>query len=348
MLLSGIPFISCSKEEMCERVPIRWEVTSADDMNDGPDTKALIDSYIDLRDACIQDEDGAEKIGVFGSYSLDGSTVAVFDDVDLWWWTKEGGNPFNDELGDQSYWNYEGEGKYWEENADYRFRAYFPKSKVTLQPGSGVDRFLVVYDTQVSQFDMMVASRSLKSASENPVKLQFCHTLAALRFDFQFVEEGITDKLTACWLENATSDGFYTSSTLNYEDSILWPVSTPNPIGSKIYYWEPVNPLAIEGDKASVAYSSFAYTGVGGQYVGNDGWVLAIPQTLKGPESLKLCFRTETGGNEVFRVGLPSGEIVAGSRYTFHVKVSSTGVDLKLTITDWNERKSSHYIDLND
>lgn len=323
---------------------ILWDIVS----EDTPDTKALVNSYVTLRDACTQDDDGAEKIGLWGSYTLDGTTESIFSDDDLWWWEKEDGNPFNDVLGNPSMWNYEGEGRRWVTGADYVFRAYFPKSMITLQPGSDVDRFLVVYDTQVSQFDMMVASRTLKAGAENPVKLVFGHALSAIKFDFQFVEDGVKDKLTACWLENAGSGGFYTGSTLNYESSIVWPASTPYPAGSRMYYWEPALPLQISSGSASVAYSSFAPAGSGGLYTGNEGWVLMIPQRLNGPDALKLCFKTETGGESVFSVGLPEKELEAGYRYTFHIKISSTSIDLALTIADWNERKSSHQIDLNE
>lgn len=340
-------FVSCSVpvlETPPEQDLILWDITSADI----PDTKALVNSYVTLRNACTQDEDGAEKIGLWGSYALDGATETIFSDADLWWWEKEDGNPFDDVLGNPSMWNYEGEGKRWVTGADYVFRAYFPKSMVTLQPGSDMDRFLVVYDTQVSQFDMMVASRELKAGSENPVKLIFGHALSAIRFDFQFVEEGVKDNLIACWLENAESGGFYTSSTLNYEESVVWPSSTPYPVGNRMYYWEPSEPLLIESGTAATAYASSAPAGSGDIYTGNEGWVLAIPQKMHGPAALKLCFRTSTGGNTVFSVGLPEGNLEAGSRYTFHIKISSTSIDLDLTIADWNERKSSHYIDMNE
>lgn len=349
LLLSALLFVACSKEDLPRKPKaIGWDISSEDRLMDAPDSKALINSYINLRDACTQNEDGAEKIGIFGSYTLDGTTETVFNNIDLWWWEKEDGNPYDDQLGDPSRWNYEGEGKHWVDNASYVFRGYFPKSKITLQPGSNSNKLLIVYDTQASQFDMMVAARELESGEENPVKLIFKHTLSAIKFDFQFTESGITDKLTACWLENTASDGFYTGSTLNYGNAIFWPGSTPNPVGSRIYYWEPANPMTIESNEATTAYSTFALSNKGGIYTDNDGWVLVIPQTMKGPNSLKLCFKTDTGGDEVFQVGLPATVLEAGSRYTFHIKMSATNIDLKLTITDWNERKSSHHIDFNE
>lgn len=329
---------------------IGWNIAVEDALDgSGHATKALIESYSDLKEACTEIENHeAEKIGLMGNCTSEGKTEVAFDNVDLWWWVKEDGNPFQDYLGDESNWNYSGDNVLWTDEADYTFKAYFPKSKVELQPGSDAEKLLIVYDTQVSQFDMMVASRSLKSGEENPVKLIFNHALAAVRFDFQFIETGGSDRLTACWLENAGTGGFYTSSTLNYDTSINWPASTPDPVGNRMYYWKPTYPLFVESAKASTAYSSSASAGSGSQYTGNDGWILVIPQTLNGPDALKLCFMTDMGGEEVFSVGLPSKELEAGNRYAFHIKITSTSIDLALTITDWNERKSSHQIDLNE
>lgn len=358
LLLSVHLFYSCSVgnislENSTEEenwVPIAWNIISADETRDSastPKTRALVNTYAQLRNLCTQDEDGSEKIGLYGSYTLDNRTVAIFENADLWWWAKENGNPFNDVLGNRSLWNYEGESRHWQDGADYSFRAYFPKSKVVLQPGSDVNNFLVVYDTQVSQYDLMVASRSLKAGAENPVQLLFQHTLAAVMIDFQFSTGGVSDKLTACWFENAQSNGLYTSSTLNYGTSINWPNSTSIPVGTRMYYWEPTIPMHIDSGSAVAAYSTNASPGNGMVYSNNEGWLLMIPQEIKGTESLKFCFKTTTGGEEVYRVGIPETELKAGYRYTFHIKISSTDIELKLTIKEWNELKSSYEIDLN-
>ena len=216
MLLSLLAFcFSCTKESLSTSANggndeigsvIVWNVYSVDNSigNNNPNTRALVEDYTDLRNACTASELYAgEKIGVYGAYTLDGKSEVIFDNTQLWWWEKENGNSYMDVLGNQSFWNYEGENRYWVKDANYDFRAYFPMSRVTLQPGSGANKFLIVYDTQVSQFDLMVASRSIKSREENPVQLLFDHALAAVSFDFQFVSEGVSDELTACWLENA-------------------------------------------------------------------------------------------------------------------------------------------------
>ena len=329
---------------------IGWNVTATDHAEGlDPVTRALIETYDDLRNACTPDESQeSEKIGLLGNYTLQGQTKVVFDNTDLWWWEKEDGNPYLDYLANESYWNYSGDDVYWTDNADYTFKAYFPKSKVQLQPGSGADKLLIVYDTEMSQFDLLVTHKTMKAKSENPVNLVMKNALAALRFDFQFVESGVNDQLLCCWFENNLSNGLYTSSTLNFENEIVWPQSTPNPAGSPFYYWEPEEPMQIISSSASVAYSTPAAETNGRIYTENSGWLLIIPQSSSAAGAAKLCFKTATGGNTVYSIDLPAFDLKAGHRYTYHVKLTSTGIELSLTIADWNERKSSYEIDFNE
>lgn len=349
---------SCSKvvinndslSDMSHSDIIGWNVipeTNSEGLD--PISRALIENYDDLRNACTPYESQeAEKIGLLGNYTLEGQTKIVFDNSELWWWEKEDGNPFYDYLHNESYWNYAGDNVRWTNNADYKFKAYFPKSKVKLQPGSGADKLLIVYDTELSQYDLLVAHRALKAKSENPVGLLMKNALSALKFDFQCVETGVTDQLLSCWLENVSVNGFYTSSTLNFEENVVWPQSTPNPVGTPFYYWEPDEPLDIISNKATVAYSTPASESKGNVYANNSGWILIIPQSSQNSGSVKLCFKTSTGGSAVYSINLPAYTFKAGHRYTYHVKITSTGIDMSLTIADWNERKSSYEIDFNE
>lgn len=355
MMLSGfILSLSCTRTENPGRVmtdnenlPIKWDVQISEEFRTIP-SKALVEDYYALRNACTSTEEhSAEKIGIFGSYILDGNRTVVFEDTDLWWWNKEDGNPFDDSIGEPSMWNYDGEDVYWVEGATYTFKAYFPKSKVVLEPGSNSELLLTVYDSQSSQFDLMTTGKTTDSTGENPVPLIFRHTLAALKFNFKFKSEGITDNLTELWLENIAENGLYTRATLNFGDDINWPRSTPDPIGSRMYLWKPSSPLQIRSDEYVAAYSTSAISGVGNQYTENGGWLLVIPQSCQGPETLNLCFRTSTGGEATYRVGLPVMEFLPGKRYTFNINISSTQIDLELGIADWNERESSHEIDFN-
>ena len=329
---------------------IGWNIYTEDHTDKfGPETRALVDDYSSLKNACTQTEyREAEKIGLLGKFTLVGSSSIVFDNVDLWWWLKEDGNPYIDQEGDNSCWNYPGTNVYWTDNAEYTFKAYYPKSKVQLQPGSNADKLLAVYDTETSQYDFMLANKKLGAYEENPITLTMQHALAALKFDFQFVDDDVTDELLACWLENHDDDGFYTSSTLNYSNGIVWPKSTATSVGTAVYYWEPYVPLVITGDSPAEAYSTAAATGRGQIYTENSGWLLVIPQSSDVAGCLKLCFRTSTGGNTIYRVDLPAYEFLAGNRYTYHIKMTSTNIEVGLTIASWNERKSSYEIDFND
>ena len=96
----------------------------------------------------------------------------------------------------------------------------------------------------------------------------------------------------------------------------------------------------------ATAYNSSAAEGSGQVYTGNNGWLLVIPQVI-GPETVQLCFKTRTGGDVVYRATIPATELQPGKRYTYLVKISSTQIELKLAIADWNERDSSYEIDFN-
>mgnify|MGYP002518727257 CR=1 FL=1 len=94
--------------------------------------------------------------------------------------------------------------------------------------------------------------------------------------------------------------------------------------------------------------SDIADTDERARYDIDDGWVLIIPQASQNAGTVKLCFKTARGGNTVYSIDLPAYEFKAGYRYKYHVKLTSTGVELSLTIADWNERKSSYEIDFNE
>lgn len=353
ILIFSIFFCSCSEDiitsEHDAKNVIGWNV-SAGDIASGalPNTRALMNDYLSLKDACSSKEyRDAEKIGLYGKYILDGSSSVIFNNADLWWWVKEQEYIFKDETGDDSHWNYIGDNIYWIGGAEYTFKSYFPKSKVQLQPGSDSDRILATYDTENEQFDMLVAHKKINAGEENPVKLIMKHALAAVKFDFQFSSEGVTDNLIACWLENTTSNGFFTSSTLNFTEDIIWPNSTPAPAGTRFYYWEPYNAVAITSTSTASAYLASAPEGKGAEFTTNEGWILVIPQSSELEGNVKLCFKTSTGGNTVYSAALPAYNFLPGNRYNYHVKISATEINLGLTISDWNERKSSHEIDFN-
>ena len=350
LLILILVISSCNKGEL-EQVHsdvIGWSVLASSAASSQPSSKALINDYNQLKDACNEHTGGVpQKIGLFGSCSINGASELVFDNEDLWWWAKDEGNPFKDYEGNDSNWNYPGENKNWKDDADYVFKAYFPKGEVDLHPSSDAKKLLIMYDASKQQYDLLVAHKGIKARAENPVVLQMDHPLAALKFDLTIVESAAEDYLVCCWLENILDGGIYTSSTLNYTNEMVWPQSTPVGVGIPMYYWEPYNPVKITSTDNVVAYYSAAENDKGALYTHNDGWILLIPQQCKGPEYVRFCFRTSRGGSKVYSVGLPVTEFLCGYRYSYHVKMSAAKPEISLKVTDWNGRKSSYDVDFN-
>ena len=338
---------ACTKGEPEQGNAIGWSVVAPSSLAaPAASSRALVEGYGQLRDACTETPgQELQKIGLFGSCTLGGAVESVFDNTDLWWWSKTDGNPYKDHEGNFSNWNYAGENRNWTDNADYLFKAYFPKSKADLHPSSGAEQLLVMYDAAKEQYDLLVAHKALPARGENPVVLQLEHPLAALKFDFILEDEGVEDRLLECWLENLSGRGIYISSTLNYSGEAVWPQSTPVGAGVPMYLWEPVEPLKLESGTSAVAYSTAAAEGA--LYSGNGGWILVVPQRCHGPEHVRFCFRTERGGSKVYSVGLPAQNFAPGYRYSYHVKFSSVNVGISVKVSEWNTRKSSYEVDFN-
>ena len=338
---------SCAKEVAPVSDVIGWSVDApAQSDLQGAKSRALVEDYSNLKEACTQSPShDALKIGLFGSCTSDGVREEVFNDVDLWWWAKEDGNPYGDNEGNASNWNYAGGNRNWKDGAHYTFKAYFPKGEVGLHPSSDAESLMVMYDAAYEQYDLLVAHKSIPSRKENPVVLQMVHPLSALRFDFTIMEEGGEDRLLACWLENFSQEGLHMSSTLNFSSSMVWPQSTPIGEGVQMYFWRPDEPVVLGSSYSAPAYSQKAGEQKGALYTGNGGWILLIPQQCKGPEHVRFCFITERGEGKVYSVGLPAGEFKPGYRYSYNVKVSSARPEISVKVSDWNRRKSSYGVD---
>ncbi len=343
-------------------VPIRWTVKSAF----LADSRALIEDDAALQRACTPG-DGGKEIGIWSAYELDGKqTEHVL------------GNPVGDvaltyregtEWDNYQGWTYGEEAVFWTPKAEYTFNAYYPKSVIREISSSDVSTFVVEYNTELYQEDLMTAYAYVDTKApgfyaSNPVQLNLLHTLAALRFRFMFMNaDGSTyedsDALTACWLENTVSgQGLATTGDLAFGtvqadgtmdgEHIHWyhedhpEPSAPGNV-RRIYAWEDADGVAFYS--TSISYTPGISHSTGGQaYSGNEGWVVTIPQETDG--TTQLCFRLETTGDVVHRITLPSIIYEAGKRYTYDIRFGQTEVDLKLAIADWNELKSSYDIPL--
>ena len=332
-----------------------------------PAQRSMIEIDSLLQVACTN---GSRAIGIWSAYELDGTiTQNVLGndngDVSLIY------NP-NTEWDNYNGWSYAEEAAMWVLGAKYTFNAYYPMHVVKEISSSDVSTFVVEYNTEVYQEDLMMAYSYVDTDLPTfklgtPVTLNMLHTLAALRFRFSFIDsDGTTyedsDALTAFWLENTAYDrGLATTGMLAFGtkeadgtmngEHIHWyyedypEPSTPSQ-PRKIYAWEDAQGVEFWSDNtqrtAAVAYT----TNTDGmqKYAGNNGYIMVIPQEID--ESVVMCFSLRSTGNLVHRVALPQRTFEPSLRYTYDVRFGRTEATVQLSIAEWNELKSSQDIPL--
>ena len=312
-------------------------------------TRALVDDEA-LRLACTPNVYGNhERIGVWGQYSTaeDGQqrTYSVFNATPLTYAPKlEYTNPYND-------WNYPGETRFWMTNSQYSFRACYPQAlmtslmtqmEATIIQGGPIN-------TSVLQEDMLVAASYVDIQTEmpsGPVPLDMKHIFAALKFKVR-PTDGYTpssgEGITSCWLQNkGTATNLFSPSgyllhTGNENPEITW--YTYESSSAPMYKWENTG-LSIAGENDLYTESG---TVSGHEYTGNEGWILVVPQQVQGG-TLQFCYTMNSAGSHVFSVDIPAISYEHGKRYTYILEISGAGVDIKLTIADWNRLDSVHDI----
>lgn len=366
LLIAGALTIACTDSVPADNPlsarPIRLDVVPTQMGS----TRLLVEDDDHLKTACTPTA-GGRAIGIWSSYEVDGVKVENIL-----------GNPDGDvalryiadtEWDNYSGWTYGESAEFWAPKAEYTFNAYFPMDVVDEISTSDVSTFVIDYNTEHYQDDLMTAYAYVNTASvgfnaSTPVTLNMLHTLAALRFQFVYKNaDGSTyddgDHLTACWLENTTSgEGLATTGILAFGtidsegemdgEHIHWYYEDyPEPSTSttlrKLYPWEDAAGVAFSSTTTSATAATSHSTG-GGLYASNGGWLLIIPQQMS--DSVQLCFKLKTTGDMVHRIDLPATTFDAGKRYTFNIRFGQSGVELTLGIADWNELKSSYDITL--
>ena len=366
---------SCRKEPMHspeygEKVPVLWNVTEVEDMKE---TKALIENENGLKAACSAT--GGNSIGVWADYSIlegagepDASGAPsngrlmtyenVFDNAEI--------------VYTGTRWNSaEGKDVYWAVGGDYKFRAYYPQTLADyIMESSDADVFVIDYNTVKIQEDMMVAYAAVDTQTADlsaPVELEFHHTLSAVKFRFQFIDGYLEeDYLTSCWLENKAEGGLTNIGMMVYggsdSEQISWSESYQPPVGQKMYYWKHPGIYfnrTSGTNTAAVAYMDPSYCSEGESFSRNDGWLLLIPQESNG--KVQICFTTKTGGDVIYRIDIPkkTGTKADGSqdgddkelvyfapshRCTYTVNIGKINLELKISLSKWNQLDSSYSI----
>lgn len=343
--------------------PITWNVVSSDMQG----SRSMIENDSQLQDAC---SGGANAIGIWSAYELDGEVtknVLGNDNGDVALIYKE-----DTAWDNYQWWSYGEQAVNWTIGAKYTFNAYFPMRVVTEISTSDISTFVVEYNTEYYQEDLMMAYSYVDTNLPTfklgvPVTLKMLHTLSALRFRFSFADsDGTTyedsDALTAFWLENTTlGQGIVTTGVLafgTYNDDgsmdgehIHWyyedrPLPSTPAKPRSIYAWEDSNGVEFSSTTSQRTIATAYSTNTGGaqKYANNDGYVLVIPQEIDG--TVEMCFRLRSTGDIVHRVSLPITKYEPSKRYTYDIRFGRTNVTLNLSIADWNELKSSQDIPL--
>ena len=302
-------------------MPIRWEVTSVEGMQN---TRTLIGRDQDeksLEAACAN-----EAIAVWGNFDFKDTdadeNASVFSNIPL---------TYNNNL-----WGYTGGERYWANNATYKFRACYPKNALGNQvTATDASSLTIAYDTETLQEDLLVGYQEV-DADENEgeaVSLQMNHALAAIRFQFQVLGD-VTMKLQSFTLSNETEgSGLSTSGTLTYatEEVEIGHWATDDPISGDFYAWE----YPVSGDDDGSPFGQTKATAYQPDentlYTDNKGYVLIIPQAYDGKTNLKMVI-----DDEEHEVALPATTFLPGNRYTYLIQVKGgEPVLLKCVVDPW-------------
>lgn len=354
---------SCGEEEHSTQLQdtnlsIGWKINKVNGL--GKMSRGLIEDKNILEDACSP-TGGNESIGIWGDYDavVNGvlqTSVGFFQATELQYYG------ISADEDSPTGWDYSGEDRFWTWGGRYKFRAYYPQKGVNVVSSSTASMFVFEWNSMLQQQDLMVAYNYIDTQRwdlKDPVPLEFDHALSALKFNFQF-EEGYVadDKLTGFWLENTAEDDFASIGIMAYgaitaadaPETMTWERSYANEPGTEIYKWTyPTGiPFYRTSDNASAMATAYT-TGAkdGGEYIGNDGWLLVIPQKPSG--KVNICFTTEKSGTTVYRAKLPAqtetdNVFRPGYKYNYTVTIGSTDLTLDLSIAEWNRRESSHDI----
>lgn len=352
-------------------IPIRWRMQPVNGMQQ---SRALVEADGTktaeefLQEACTSEKD--ERIVIWGDYAnvISGQLITqegFFAAANLAYYG------IGADEDSPTGWDYDGEDRFWKLGGKYKFRAYYPKNGVNIVSSSNATTFVFEWNSIQSQTDLLVAYKEIDTQNWNlndPVPLDMRHALAALKFNFRFVDGYYTeDRLTGCWLENSEEDDFSCVGILAYggkninPETITWTEAYAYEPGVEMYKWTYDTGVSLKSepgvdtDEAAtdddIITMATAYTGgatTGDKYSANDGWLLVIPQELSG--NLCLCFTTAKGGSDnVYRAKIPAntgsnGSYKPGYKYNYTVQISKTNLILTLSIAAWNKLDSSYDI----
>lgn len=307
------------------------DVTSVEGMQGSRTLIGSGDDETSLQMACTD----AEAIAVSGTYNSNNTDNEIFTNTPL---TYVNG-----------IWSYTGGYRYWMDHSLYKFRAYYPRNALRRYiTAADANRIEITYDTETLQEDLLVAYKEIDTENWNyadAVPLEMKHALAALRFQFKTVED-VTMHLQSFSLDNGTETGvgLSTSGTLLYDKKEValddWEVATP--ILGTVYSWQfPVTEsdagLSFTKSDRATAYQFVTNTMIGTQYIGNNGYVLIVPQAYDGKTKMNF-----TIDNKSYNVDLPAKDFLPGYRYTYLIQVTGdNAATLNCIVKPWTLKEEN-------
>ncbi len=328
---------SCRKDspaELGESISFRADAPAAESVS-ALETKAVKADNVNIRE---------KAFGVYGGYSAAkgaASTTNVFDNSSA---LKVSYNSST------SYWEYTRTGDkpkyYWKRNQYYRIRAYHPYDADVAY--GEVDKITIRYRIIDHDYDLLVAFATRHPATDSEgtgrVQMNFQHALSALRFRIAFnkdVEAGTTDTVTEFHLTGIHAAGTlsYTHEADGYLSPIIdWATSEYSfDSTTEFYKGTTERDIKVYDDTEATLTDIYGSSDA-------DNVVFAIPQTCSDPRygDTYVHFKTKGGGDAIdHSAKLPELKWEPGKIYTYNLLIAPSGVEITVTIKDWNEVQST-------
>lgn len=246
----------------------------------------------------------------------------------------------------ESKWTYAPKQR-WERPLYYRFRAYWPYD-AEIHSASNASLIGIEYKATTEQYDLLVAYATRYALNDiSPVKLEFHHALAGLRFRIKFdqgVEKGTVDYVNRFYLQGMYSVGYMTYGQMSDSDAvdkIDWifdKYGNTFDKTSKMFDWTGSRKFSIAANATDVSEVAEVFD--------NDRVVFIPPQTLSsGMGATTANFYTQTGGDALHTVEIPRTKLEPGKIYTFTFVIHDTYLTVDIDIKDWDVLQSN--VDIN-
>lgn len=282
--------------------------------------RALVEDVEDLRE---------QELKLFGSYTLDGRTVRLFDAERLF---------YNEEL---PGWDYDNT-QYWISKAQYRFCAIYPYvAPCTFSDADGKVA-IANYEGSTGGPDVLyaVAKRDLAVNEDfSTVPLHFRHACAALQFNLINASNATLTDVRNIRLVGLHNKGHF---SFDVEGAVSWQLDNST-VGANAE-WQPFGGTCVLPNgglpvNLNVKHSLY-----------DNGAILVLPQTVyKTTATLHLEYIKQGDAEYAVRnielgwlAGVSPTEWKPGEKYEYNLTITDNTITTEVRVVDWVD----HYVDL--